>query len=608
MTITLSTTNIEIVPELNAVNLEITPTFTSGGGSGEMNVIETVSVNGTDIPPTNKNIDILLKTINGEAIEGTGDIEIQAGDPEFSQTFTKETIIFEDGWVKVPHSESLNYKRIIKNYSLEVAYGNGKTLLTPIIAYPSAETYNGTPYQGFLIRDIDNILLQDSDFETVTVKYDVEVEATFDRMNSWRYDSKFAILGGNVLNDHSAGGASHSGFMSYIFNQIYTGTATVIESVLDALCGFSEIPPKYTATYAKIKEADLIFRPYAYTAEGEQYGSNANILTIASHGTNNFERINNSFTTGETFFPNVVCVGSRIDDITTLSGTSYGYGLEFFEDQAKTAIDYPEFNPNDWNPFYQQSSTCAIVSAKFRMIKDATGASWNVCRLAARATAKKTVGGQYLAGQAWDMYRGYGIIQVQDAIDYIRTNYTESGELISALADKIEFENLKYKDQSIDSLLPNTPLPKRLSFKSVSSTDNHILVDDTDPLNPTLSFQLVDNENLLTDDELAKLDGIEAGAEVNVIEEVKVDNVSLTVTNKSVNVDLSGKSSTSYRHTGETITPDALLITKTYSDAEIAALPTNTLFWDTVNNTYAYKIPDGGIIQINQEPHDYYTN
>jgi hypothetical protein len=41
------------------------------------------------------------------------------------------------------------------------------------------------------------------------------------------------------------------------------------------------------------------------------------------------------------------------------------------------------------------------------------------------------------------------------------------------------------------------------SVQSVTSTDNHIVVDNTDAINPVLSFQLVDNENLLTDDELA---------------------------------------------------------------------------------------------------------
>ena len=40
-----------------------------------------------------------------------------------------------------------------------------------------------------------------------------------------------------------------------------------------------------------------------------------------------------------------------------------------------------------------------------------------------------------------------------------------------------------------------------------------------------------------------KLDGIDSGAEVNVIETVKVDGTALTVTDKAVNIDLSGKAS-----------------------------------------------------------------
>lgn len=49
------------------------------------------------------------------------------------------------------------------------------------------------------------------------------------------------------------------------------------------------------------------------------------------------------------------------------------------------------------------------------------------------------------------------------------------------------------------------------------------------------------SSNDFTDNDKNKLDGIESGAEVNVIEEIKVDNVALTPTDKSVNIDLSGK-------------------------------------------------------------------
>ena len=470
MTITLSTTNIEVIPELNAVNLTITPTFTSGTDGGGVAQIQTdweqednTKVDYIKNKPENIVQDAeYVHTDNNLTDALVQQIEAGAGEPAYSLTYTKETILWDDGWVKVPHTESVNYMRIIKNYSLEVTLGQGKTLLTPIICYPASETYGSTPYQGFLIRDIDNILLPDSDFEFVTIKYDIETETTYDSTTAWRYDCKSAILGNNVINDHSTGGEAHSAAMSYIFGQIYPAfTGEVIQSVLDPLANYDYILAKFTPTYCKHYEADLVMRPYAFGASTEQIGSNPNILTIASHGYNDFVR--EDITSGANVFNrNVIAVGSRVDDITTQSGTTYGYGLEFFEDQAKTAIDYPEFNPSDWNPFYQQSNACAIVAAKFRMIKDGTGVSWNVCRIAARATAKKTVGGQFLAGQVWDMYRGYGIIQVQDAIDWIKTNYTENESAINDIADKIEFENLKYKDQTYSSISENSPLPKKV--------------------------------------------------------------------------------------------------------------------------------------------------
>lgn len=49
------------------------------------------------------------------------------------------------------------------------------------------------------------------------------------------------------------------------------------------------------------------------------------------------------------------------------------------------------------------------------------------------------------------------------------------------------------------------------------------------------------SSNDFTDAYKNKLDGIESGAEVNVIDEITVDNVALTPTDKSVNIDLSGK-------------------------------------------------------------------
>ena len=44
----------------------------------QVNVIETVKVNGTPLVPTAKAVNVQIKTINGSAITGTGDITISA--------------------------------------------------------------------------------------------------------------------------------------------------------------------------------------------------------------------------------------------------------------------------------------------------------------------------------------------------------------------------------------------------------------------------------------------------------------------------------------------------------------------------------------------------
>lgn len=48
-------------------------------------------------------------------------------------------------------------------------------------------------------------------------------------------------------------------------------------------------------------------------------------------------------------------------------------------------------------------------------------------------------------------------------------------------------------------------------------------------------------DGLLDKDDYTKLQGIETGAQVNDIETIKVDNSALTITDKTVNIDLSGK-------------------------------------------------------------------
>lgn len=55
------------------------PSGGGSGGGGENNVIESISVNGVTQTVQSKNVDLLFKTINNNAITGTGNITIQGG-------------------------------------------------------------------------------------------------------------------------------------------------------------------------------------------------------------------------------------------------------------------------------------------------------------------------------------------------------------------------------------------------------------------------------------------------------------------------------------------------------------------------------------------------
>lgn len=71
----------------------------------------------------------------------------------------------------------------------------------------------------------------------------------------------------------------------------------------------------------------------------------------------------------------------------------------------------------------QQSWAIPIVAGKLKVIKMTTGADWETVRPAARATAKRNPTGiPEIDNANWDIYRGFGCIQVQDAVDYINNN------------------------------------------------------------------------------------------------------------------------------------------------------------------------------------------
>lgn len=71
----------------------------------------------------------------------------------------------------------------------------------------------------------------------------------------------------------------------------------------------------------------------------------------------------------------------------------------------------------------QQSWAVPIVAGKLKVIKMSTNSDWDTVRAAARATARRNLTGiPEIDNTNWDIYRGFGCIDVQAAINYINAN------------------------------------------------------------------------------------------------------------------------------------------------------------------------------------------
>lgn len=312
-------------------------------------------------------------------------------------------------------------------------------------------------------------------------------------------------FGENVINNHFTEHGGHSEKCQTIFNYVtrdFRSRCTSFQTYnTEALYNGFLWRGNYLTKCAQL-HADLVFTPYvnaAYSSEGEYYDF---VLPVASHRDNSGLRYDITAGAG-IFLTNTVAVAARRDTPSTFKlGTSYGFGVEFFEDCSPEALDsfYPDsdvptafaelltddginlystvhptfsqyLKPGElitirysgdsaqWIkravseivgpdhiritspvPIIQnggiygwkdvtlgefiggqaQSWAVPLVAGKLKVIKMTTGADWDTVRAAARATAKRNhTGIPEIDEASWDIYRGFGCIQVDDAIQYI---------------------------------------------------------------------------------------------------------------------------------------------------------------------------------------------
>lgn len=430
----IATSGIELISKLREIGLEAPTTWHSQGGNNlpYVNIISTGKYP-TISPKNGVLMDIKnIKNLTERLLDYI---------PKNNQVVLYKDVVFENGWIKL-NSGALNLE--IKNTTLLAKFGNGIFKLDHIIRYPSATTYNGFAGTYFYIRDTSGKLIKEADFEYISFFYDT---ATGNNV----YNTLVDKLGINIVANNTAGDDAHATVLRNVFNAIYSDfPGTFHDTILDPVANYSTISNQFKATYCQLRDADLILRAYGGTgAETAANGSNPNILTVVAHYLNNFVEHNNLD------YPNTIQVASRADDETYNStGTSFGDGVTFFENLRKTHLEFPEFDIAWINPVDQESTTVFIVGIKLKKIKLATGANWGIVIEAAKATASNN--------GVWDKYRGFGIINMTAAINYINTNYKENLTYRAELAERVENEKglppyLQYSD-----LLPNSPVSKKM--------------------------------------------------------------------------------------------------------------------------------------------------
>lgn len=326
-------------------------------------------------------------------------------------------------------------------------------------------------------------------------------------------------FGENAINNHSPYDAWHSEKNQVIFNYItknFRDRCISFQSYNTDVINDAMVYSSKVLQYSRLLYADIIYTPYvaaSYWMNSDYFNF---VLSINSHFDNNGQGLEGNegnrhdvTPNANTFFKNSIGVSARRDTPELFKGyTSFGYGMEFFQDCSKEALDteypdkdipmeiaevisnngtdissmvhwdftkyltigqkitikrssdestwqdtfitdiigsnyikvYPAITPiissgisgiylwcngtlGDFVGGQAESWAVPIVAGKLKVIKMTTGANWDTVRAAARATAKRnTTGIEEIDNVNWDIYRGFGCIDIQAAIEFINTN------------------------------------------------------------------------------------------------------------------------------------------------------------------------------------------
>lgn len=510
----------------------------------------------TNISNTQNNLNQHINNYNSDYDDLVSSINTKEPISTYLVTILKPDIVWFKDWVSIaltsPKLKKVNVKKLV------IKTESGDINAEAIISHPSSEANNGVVANYFYLKDKSGILTQFGSFESIYIEYSIT------NVTTENYDFQKLIDSGlNVVFDENINQFYHSDAGVKSFKSVYPDfSGQQLQTVLllnDSL--YAAHTPKFMVD----NDADIISRPYANASVNEEYSSNPNVLTVASHYNNPFTRVDIT-ANASTFLKHTIAVGSCPNVPNPSVGTSYGFGVEFFEPgnndgldalypdvlhrlaftsnvildgsrlnvninnsgmklgnvrgfgagsqvivgalngttQTRTVLsitddqnfvvsaafdpiaansyvwfevkigtywqyrkfsDYP-INQVNANSSYQQSPVCAIVMAKLKKIKDSTGATWPMVRLAARETASNS--------GVWDMYRGFGIINVDAAVIFIESEYKNDQTYQKYISDNLRrslFIDPLLKRQNIHA---DSPIPRRVFEEVVSALEARI--------------------------------------------------------------------------------------------------------------------------------------
>lgn len=293
---------------------------------------------------TISNIDTLQTSLNSKSNTGhthqIGDVNnlqetinsISASGitPQYTLILTREQAQWTDDWLKITHTSVVHSKEIVV-YNLTIQLGSGVKTLGAIVSYPRAETYNTSVPNEFYVKDVDAILSKSTNFDHIKIEYSILDIPIGTPPN---YDTR-NILGENVIQDENSGESVHSRMMRDVFLGCYHELwaeygIESFESIKDSRTGFSSLSGQYEPKFMELTKSNMLFRPYVNGALSEQVGSNPHILKVSSHYGNwgHFSNPEINITAADNIFlSNVVAIGARTDDMTTVDFVPDGQGL-----------------------------------------------------------------------------------------------------------------------------------------------------------------------------------------------------------------------------------------------------------------------------------------